>query len=65
MAHFFISHYNHNHSCFLNNLFQELNNFQNKCFELYGYDWIVVPLVYTQVLYFNIIIVIIVIARPS
>ncbi|XP_041468276.1 bestrophin-2-like [Lytechinus variegatus] len=27
----------------------ELNNFQNKCFELYGYDWIVVPLVYTQV----------------
>ncbi|XP_071511745.1 bestrophin-4-like [Diadema antillarum] len=33
----------------LKTIIDELNNFQNKCFELYGYDWIVVPLVYTQV----------------
>ncbi|XP_071801713.1 bestrophin-2a-like isoform X2 [Asterias amurensis] len=27
----------------------ELNNFRDKCDELYGFDWIIVPLVYTQV----------------
>lgn len=30
-------------------IIDELNNFQNKCDELYGFDWIIVPLVYTQV----------------
>ncbi|XP_071833581.1 bestrophin-2a-like [Apostichopus japonicus] len=30
-------------------IIDELNHFQNKCDELYGFDWIIVPLVYTQV----------------
>ncbi|KAJ8044463.1 Bestrophin-2 [Holothuria leucospilota] len=30
-------------------IIDELNNFLNKCDELYGFDWIIVPLVYTQV----------------
>lgn len=29
---------------------QELNSLRAKCMKLYGYDWISLPLVYTQVL---------------
>lgn len=28
---------------------QELNSLRAKCMKLYGYDWISLPLVYTQV----------------
>lgn len=30
---------------------QELNSLRAKCMKLYGYDWISLPLVYTQVLH--------------